>query len=170
MYVCILKNTDIYNLVLQLWHGMCQLHPTLCESLNCIPPGSSVHGIFQARILEWVAISFSRGSSQPRNWTLASCLSCIGRRALYQLSYSGSPRIQGSNCINCFPKAKTTSEEAPDGQWKRIHLPLHQCRRRGFDSWVRKISWRKKWQLTPVFLLGKSHGQWSLAENWTWLT
>ena len=37
-------------------------------------PGSSVHGILQARVLEWVAISFSRGSSQPRNWTLVSCI------------------------------------------------------------------------------------------------
>ena len=39
---------------------------TLCNPMNCSPPGSSVHGILQARILEWVAISFSRGSSQPR--------------------------------------------------------------------------------------------------------
>ena len=40
---------------------------TLCDPMECNPPGSSVHGILQARILEWVAISFSRGSSQPRN-------------------------------------------------------------------------------------------------------
>ena len=42
-------------------------------------PGSSVHGILQARILEWVAISFSRGSSQPRDWAHVSCVSCIVR-------------------------------------------------------------------------------------------
>ena len=42
--------------------------------MDCSPPGSSVLGIFQARILEWVAISYSRGSSQPRNPTLVSCL------------------------------------------------------------------------------------------------
>ena len=41
--------------------------PTLCDLMDCNPPGSSVHEIFQARILEWVAISFSRGSSQPRD-------------------------------------------------------------------------------------------------------
>ena len=40
--------------------------PTLCDPMDCNPPGSSVHGISQARILEWVASSFSRGSSQPR--------------------------------------------------------------------------------------------------------
>ena len=52
--------------------------PTLWESMDCSPPGSSVHGIFQVRILEWVAISFSRGSSQPRDWTWVSCIA--GRR------------------------------------------------------------------------------------------
>ena len=46
-----------------------QLCPTLCDPMDCRLPGSSVHGIFQARVLEWVAISFSRGSSQPRDRT-----------------------------------------------------------------------------------------------------
>ena len=44
----------------------------LCDPMDCSPPGSSVHGILQARILEWDAISFSRGSSWPRNWTQVS--------------------------------------------------------------------------------------------------
>ena len=48
--------------------------PTLCYPVDCSPLGSSVHGIFQARILEWVAISFSRGSSQPRDPTWVSCI------------------------------------------------------------------------------------------------
>ena len=56
-----------------------QLCPTLCDPMDCSPLGSSVHDIFQARILEWVAISISRGSSRPRNWTHVSCFSCIGR-------------------------------------------------------------------------------------------
>ena len=43
--------------------------PTLCDPMDRSPPGSSVHEILQARILEWVAVSFSRGSSQPRDWT-----------------------------------------------------------------------------------------------------
>ena len=53
---------------------------TLCNPMVCSPPGSSVHGISQARILEWVTISFSRGSSRPRDWT---CISCIGKQILY---------------------------------------------------------------------------------------
>ena len=44
-----------------------QSRPTLCDSMNCSPPGSSVHRILQARILEWVVISFSRESSRPRD-------------------------------------------------------------------------------------------------------
>ena len=43
-----------------------QSGPTLCDFMDCSQPGSSVHGILQARILEWIAISFSRGSSQPK--------------------------------------------------------------------------------------------------------
>ena len=52
--------------------------PTLCDPMDCSLPGSLVHGIFQARILEWAAISFSRGSSQPRDWTRVSRIA--GRR------------------------------------------------------------------------------------------
>ena len=43
--------------------------PTLCDPIDCSLSGSSIHGIFQARMLEWIAISFSRGSSQPKNRT-----------------------------------------------------------------------------------------------------
>ena len=53
---------------------------TLCDLMDCSLPGSSVHGISQARILEWVVISFSRGSAQPRDRT---SFSCIGRQILY---------------------------------------------------------------------------------------
>ena len=48
--------------------------PTLCDPMDCSPAGSSVHGISQARVLEWVAIYFSRGSSQPRDPTQVSCI------------------------------------------------------------------------------------------------
>ena len=48
--------------------------PTLCNPMDCSPPGSSVHVILQARILEWVAILFSRGSSRPRDRTWVSCI------------------------------------------------------------------------------------------------
>ena len=53
----------------QLLVLVAQSCPAVCDSMNCNPPGSSVHGILQARILEWVAIPFSRGSFRPRDWT-----------------------------------------------------------------------------------------------------
>ena len=51
--------------------------------MDCSPPGSSVHGISQARILEWVAMPSSRGSSQPRDQTCILYISCIGSQVLY---------------------------------------------------------------------------------------
>ena len=67
--------------------------------MDCSPPGSLVHGIFQAWILGWVAISFSRGSSWPRDRTQVSC---IDRKILYQLSYKGIPKKgNAKECSNC---------------------------------------------------------------------
>ena len=60
------------------WSEVAQSCPTLWDPMDCSLPGFSVHGIFQARILEWVAISFSRGSSWPRDQTQVSCIA--GRR------------------------------------------------------------------------------------------
>ena len=51
-----------------------KMYPTLGDAMDCSPPGSSVHGILQARILEWVAIPYSRRSSWPRNWTQVSSI------------------------------------------------------------------------------------------------
>ena len=59
-----------------------QLCPTLCDSMDYGPPCSSVHRILQARILEWVAIAFSRASSRPRDRTCVSYVSWIGRGSL----------------------------------------------------------------------------------------
>ena len=66
---------------------------TLCDPMDCNLPGSSVDGIFQARLLEWVAISLSGGSSQHRDWTQVSHIA--GR--LYHLSHQGT---YPSNCSN----------------------------------------------------------------------
>ena len=51
-----------------------QSSPTLCDPTDCRLPGSSVHGILQARILQWAAIPFAKGSSQPRVRTRISCI------------------------------------------------------------------------------------------------
>ena len=64
--------------------------PTLCDPMDCSPPGSSVHGILQARILDWAAILSSRGSSRPRDQAQVSYISCVGRRVLYHECHLGS--------------------------------------------------------------------------------
>ena len=56
---------------------------SLCDPMDCSPPGASVHGILQARILKWGAISYSMRSSQLRDLTCISCVSCAGRQILY---------------------------------------------------------------------------------------
>ena len=63
---------------------MCdQSCPTPLNCMDCSPPGSFVHGVFQTRILEWVAISSPRGSSHPRDGTHVPLISSIGRQILY---------------------------------------------------------------------------------------
>ena len=79
------------------------------------------HGISQARILEWVAMSSSRGSSQPRDWTCISCISCTGRGVLYQLSHQGSPTRAPTKCIlNCVANNKDTIFVASNSSYKYV--------------------------------------------------
>ena len=68
-------------------HSVTQSCPTLRDPMDCSLPGSSVHGILQARTLEWVAISFSRGSFQSRD---PSWVSCIAGSLFYHLSHQKS--------------------------------------------------------------------------------
>ena len=90
--------------------------------MDCSFPGSSVHGIFQARILEWVAISFSRGSSWPRRQTHASC---IGKVASLSLSHLRSPMKR----LMLDKKQYWASQVA---QWQRICLQVQ-------ETWVRTL-------------------------------
>ena len=73
--LCLVYTYRLLSSFVLLWFS-----PTLSQPMDCSPPGSSVHGILQARRLEWVAISFSRGSFWPRDW---NPVSCIGRWVFY---------------------------------------------------------------------------------------
>ena len=84
------KLISVFILLLLVSWLVAQSCPTLCNPMYCSPPVSSIYGILQARILEWVAISFSRGSSWPRDQTQVSC---TGRQILYCLSHQGSPLL-----------------------------------------------------------------------------
>ena len=71
-------NMQCMSMKILKWSEVTQLYPTLCDPMDCSLPETSVHGIFQARVLEWVAISYSRVSSRPRDRTQVSCI--VGRR------------------------------------------------------------------------------------------
>ena len=111
-----------------------------CKCLDCSPLGSSVLGIFQARIPEWVAISFFRGSSWPRDQTPVSCT--VGR---FFIDWATREAL-----------VKNVPANAGDAR---------VC---GFDPWGGKIPWHGKEQPTPVFLPGGSHRQRSLGGYSPW--
>ena len=86
MYVCVLPYIIFFHLKWTNVLCMCSVTSDTLQSMDGSPPGFSVHGIFQARTLEWVDISSSRGSSQPRDQTCVSCVFYIGRQILYHLA------------------------------------------------------------------------------------
>ena len=96
--------TRLHSVFIILMVGVCthaQLCLTLCDPMDCSLPGFSVHGISQARILEWVAISSSRASCWLRHQTHVCCVSCIGRRIL-------------DHCITITWEAPMVGEEPPN--------------------------------------------------------
>ena len=126
-YICIPRNgiTGSYSSSIFIFWGthmymylVTQSRPTHCGPMDYSPPGSSVHGILQARILEWTAISFSRGSSQPSDWTRVSCIA--GRFFTIWVTRGALPNSfsdpKGKTCFqslrNNFPVHKS-SLEAP---------------------------------------------------------
>ena len=94
---------------IQWYSEVAQSCSTLCNPMDYSLPGSSIHGVFQARVLEWVAISFSRGSSQPRNWTLVSLIAgrCFTVWATRKASHQFSSVAQ--SCLTlCDPMNSST--------------------------------------------------------------
>ena len=94
-------------------------------------PPISGHGILQARILEWVAILFSRGASQPKDWTLVSCIA----DTLYSLSHQGSPKGGHSRTVinmhyraTGFPSGSVVKKKK-----KKICLPMQEWNKKGFS-------------------------------------
>ena len=86
---------------------------TLCDSMDCSLTGSSIHGIFQARILEWAAISFSRRSSQPRDWTWVSRIVDI-----CFIIWATSNWEEENKCKRCWGETKRAGNET--------NPPLHE--------------------------------------------
>ena len=86
------------------WSEVAQSCPTLCDPMDCSLPGSSVHWICQARVLQWVAISFSRRSFQPRDWTQVSCtvVQGIKKHMVTQRDGTGRERSSGWGTLVCL--------------------------------------------------------------------
>ena len=108
---------------------------SLCDPMDCSPPGSSVHGTSQARILEWVAMPSSRESSQPRDWTQVSC---IAGGFFYHLNHQGSPKQrwfvvkrmeywEQSHCMNqaCIGILWILPPESLCGHWSEAFWVWH---------------------------------------------
>ena len=106
-------------LLLVIWRSevkSLQLCPTLCNPMDRSLPGSYIHGIFQARILEWVAISFSRGSFQPRDQTQVSCT--VGR--LFTIWTTREPYVLSLNQKNAlFPNEEIGGVNRGEGSESR---------------------------------------------------
>ena len=110
-----------------------QLCPTLSNPMDCSPPGSSVHGILQARVLECVAMPFSSGSSRPRNWTWVCCtagrlfticttreVQCLGSNPDFSAVPSQFPELQ------CQRERYNTAAVGPAVVLKQ-HMGSRQC-------------------------------------------
>ena len=82
-YYSVIKKRESESILVRWVSEVAQSCPTLWDPMHCSLPGFSVYGIFQARVLEWVVISFSRGSSHPRDRIHVSCISWVGRWILY---------------------------------------------------------------------------------------
>ena len=117
------------------------------DSVDCSPPGSPVHGILQARILEWVAISFSRGSSWSRNWTRVSCIAgrwftnwATREACSVPFSYSLAQQILDGIFSGC--RFQISAEILPlesDSWWVHWIIPFRQ--------WILGVgmSWSSLW-------------------------
>ena len=114
---------------------------TLCDPVVCSPPDSSVHGILQTRILEWVVMSSSRGSPQPRDQTLLSYVYWIAKRF-----FTTSAIIQFSNFnFGYLPKKWKTKQKKKQKKHKKIHAPHFQYSVIYFSKKVKTTlnGWRK---------------------------
>ena len=130
-----------------------QSYLTLCDPMNCSPPGSSVHGILQARILEWVAMPSSSRSSWPRDWT---CI--LVSPALVDVFFTTSATwealqihiVKQQSGLPWLLSSKKSSCNSGDGL---------QCRRCSFSPWLERSPGWGNGNPFQYSCLEKSHGQ-----------
>ena len=91
---------------------------TLWDPMDCSPLSSSVYGVLQARMLEWVATPCSRGSSPPRDWTQVSGVSCTGRWVLYHWRHLGSPADDVIHQLRLWSSLVPQTVRNPPAMWE----------------------------------------------------
>ena len=131
MQISIWKDAQYY-LALESESEVTQLCPTHCDPMDCSLPGSSLHGILQARVLEWGAISFSRGSSWPRDRIRVFCIP--SRRFTVNNEISLHTYWSDWNLRNCWWGGRSTEfsfSVVGDTQWYR-HFGRHNF----LQSWT----------------------------------
>ena len=138
-------------------------HAWLCDPMDCSPPGSSVHGIFQAVILEKVTISFSRGSSQTSYWTCTSCVSCNWQMDSLPLHHQGSPNSSYELYLSSVFWGFGASLVAQTIK----NLPAMQetqglCSNQGCHTWEPLQS--TPWSTAP----GEGRSLWQVEDGWEW--
>ena len=133
--------------------------PTLHDFMHYSPPGSSVHRLLQARILEWVVMLSSRGSSQPRDQPCIFYVSCIGR--WIPGSSWGKESAYNAGDPGSIPGSGRSAGEGigspPEYSWASLVSQLVKNPPAMRETWVGKIPWRREWLLTLVFWPGEYH-------------
>ena len=120
-------------------HAYLLSHIWLWESLDCGPPGSSVHGFLRARILQWVAMPSSRRLSRPRNQALFSCVFCIAGRFFTYCTVREAPKLP---CDPAIPLLGTYTEK--NVVWRDTGTPIFTA-----ALFIRATTWKKpRWPLT----------------------
>ena len=139
---------------------------TLCDNMDCSKPGSSAHGIYKARILEWVAISFSKGSSPTRDLICISYGFCFGRQILYFKPWGK------------FINRESLAISFSKGTWKleyrlprmkacqgKFYFSRNGCRDRNCLAWPPPLFWTALGSLsgckTTIFHAVDFEGGWS---------
>ena len=114
--------------------NLLQLCPALCDPMNCSPPAFSVHGTFQARKPDRVPMPSSRGSSQHRNQTLISSISCISRQVLYHFTSLVAQMVKSLPAVR-ETWVQSLGQEVPLEKQMAIHSTI--------------LAWRIPWMEEP---------------------
>ena len=148
---------------------------TLCDPMDSILPGSSVHEIFQARILEWDAISFSRRSSRPRDWTQVSRI--VGRDFTIWTTREVERRKQFTREYSMWLQSHmwpvTINAKWEQSAWPCASLQMHAILGEGAGWWERGVlkdeflnkQDRLKWETRELMLQEKSWWSWDAKES-----